>query len=160
MDRLAILLLVAQLSVSASGAEQAGASWAKVEQLRLGQTIRVLCSDQQSWTGRLAGVSADALVLDVSGTERRAVRSEVLRIEVKSRVISALIGLGIGAGAGVGVGYAAGSGLKGSERTTAAGLGAGLFAAAGAGIGALCPAWKMVYGGEPSGSPPKALKPK
>jgi len=140
---------------SASGAEQGGTAWAKVEQLRPGQTIRVLCSDQRSWTGRLAGVSADALVLDISGTERRAVRSEVLRIQVKSRVTSALIGLGIGAAAGVGVGYAAGSGLKGSEKATAAGLGAGLFAAAGAGIGSLFPGWKTVYGAEPSGSPPR-----
>jgi hypothetical protein len=148
---------------NASGAEQGGTGWAKVELLRPGQTIRVLCSGQRSWTGRLTGVSADALVLEVSGTERKAIRSKIRRIQVKSRATSALIGLGIGAAAGVGVGYAAGSGggLKSSEVRTAVGLGAGLFAAAGAGIGSLFPGWKTVYGREPSGSPPRnALPPK
>lgn len=148
---------------NASGAEQGGTGWAKVERLRSGQTIRVLCSDQRSWTGRLTGVSADELVLEVSGTERKAVRSEVLQVQVKSRARSALIGLGIGAGAGVGVGYAAGSGggLKSSEVTTAVGLGAGLFAAAGAGVGSLFPCWRTVYRGESSPSqPPNALRPK
>jgi hypothetical protein len=156
-----MLLLAVHLSMNALAAEQGGTSWAKVEQLRVGQAIRVLCSGQQSWTGRLAGVSADALVLDASGTERRIVRSEVLRVQVKSRARSALIGLGIGAAAGVGYGYLAGSraNLKSDEKAAAVGFGAGLFAAAGAGIGALCSSWKTVYLGEQSGSPPKALKP-
>jgi hypothetical protein len=138
-----------------SGAEQGDRDWAKVERLRLRQTIRVLDSDQRSRTGRLTRVSADALTLDVNGVEQKTPRSEVLRIEVKSRTRSALIGLGIGAPAGLGFGYIAGSraNLKSGEKTAAAGLGAGLFAAAGAGIGTLAPSWKTVYRGEPSGSP-------
>ena len=146
-------------AANASGAGQDGTGWAKVERLRPGQTIRVLCSDLQRWTGQLRGVSADGLVLEVRGTERKAVRSEVLGIQVKSRAVSALIGLGIGAAAGVGVGYAAGGGLKSSEATTAVGLGAGLFSAAGAGIGSLFPGWKTVYGRQPSGSPPRTALP-
>jgi len=92
------------------------------------------------------------LTLNVDGTERKIARSDVLRADVKSRARSALIGLGIGAGAGVGVGYAAGSGLKSSEKTTAVGLGAVLVAPVGAVIGALLPGWKTVYREEP---PPK-----
>ena len=143
-----------------SAAELGGTAWAQVEQLRLGQTIRVLCSDQRTWTGRLTGVSADALVLDVSGTERKTPRSEILRVDVKSRVRSVLIGLGIGAGLGVGVGAAAGHSLKGSEKTTAVGLGALLFAPVGAVIGALSPSWRTAYRGDSSLSkPPDALRP-
>jgi hypothetical protein len=115
--------------------------------LRPGQQIRVLCSDRSIWTGRLAGVSGGQFVLDAGGTQRKVVRPEVLRVEVKSRVSSALTGLGIGAAAGVGFGYMAGSrgGLKSGEVGAAAGLGAGLFAAGGAGIGCLFPRWKTVY---------------
>ncbi len=147
MGRMWMLLLIVQVALNAFGAQGDYASWAKVEQLRPGQTLRVLCSDQRTWTGRLAAVSADVLVLDVGGTERKAVRSEILEVKVKSRAGSALIGLGIGAAAGVGVGYAAGSGsgLKSGEATTAAGLGAALFAGAGAAIGSLFPGWKTVY---------------
>lgn len=144
--------------LSSSRAEQGDTAWAKVERLRLGQTIRALGSDQWSRTGRLTRVTADALTLEVSGAEQKMPRSEVLRIEVKSRVRSALIGLGIGAPAGLGFGYLAGSraNLKSSEKTAAAGLGVGLFAAAGTGIGALAPSWKTVYRREPTGSPPRS----
>jgi hypothetical protein len=136
-----------------SGTEPRDAGWSKVERLRSGQTIRVHCSGNRTWTGRVAERSAGEVVLDAGGSRRKIARSEVLRIEVKSRAESALIGLGIGVGVGVGVGYAAGSGLKGSEKTTAAGLGAVLFAPAGAGIGALCPRWKVVYRGDSSAAP-------
>ncbi len=141
----------------ASAAEHAGTAWARVERLQTGRSIRVLCSNQRSWAGRLVGVSADTLVLDVGGTERKATRSEVVWVQAKDRAKSALIGLGIGAAAGVGFGYAAGSraGIKSGEITTAVGLGAGLFGAAGAGIGSLFPQWTTIYGGQPSGSPPR-----
>jgi hypothetical protein len=152
------LLLVAQLTLNAFGAQGGDADWAKVEQLRPGRALRVLCSDQRTWTGRLVGASRDTLILNVNGSERKIAQSDVLRADVKSRAKSALIGLGIGAAAGVGVGYAAGSGLKSGERSTAAGLGAILIAPVGAVIGALSPGWKTVYRGEPSVSPqPSAL---
>jgi hypothetical protein len=162
MNRLAMLLLAAHLSMNASAAEQGGSSWANVEQLRLGQNIRVLCSGQRSWTGRLTRVSADAVVLDVSGVERMTVRSEVLRIQVRSRARSALIGLGIGAAGGLGVGYLAASRarLKTDEKTAATAFGAALCAAGGAGIGALVPSWKTVYSGSQSGSPPQSSVPR
>ncbi len=139
-----------------SEADRGGTAWARVEQLRPGQTIRVVCAGQRSWTGRLSAVSADTVVLDVGGTQRKVTRSEVQQVQVKSRARSALIGLGIGAAAGVGVGYAAGSrsGLKSSEANTAVGLGAVLFAGGGAGIGALFPGWKTVYQGNTSISQP------
>ncbi len=144
-----------------SEAGQGGKVWAKVERLRPGQTIRVLCSDQRTWTGRLSGVSADMLVLDAGGTERKVTRPEVVRIQVKSRTRSALAGLGIGAAAGVGFGFFAGSraGLKSAEMAPAAGLGAGLFAAAGAGIGSCFPGWRTVYTSEPSGVSPRNPSP-
>lgn len=41
-------------------AEQGDAAWVKVERLRLGQTIRVLGSDQRSRTGRLTCVTNEA----------------------------------------------------------------------------------------------------
>lgn len=145
MSRLAIFLLVTSFSIRASGAEPPGAGWARVEQLRSGQAVRVLSSGQRTWTGRLARVSADGLVVDVDGAGRETARSEVLRVQVKSRTKSILIGLGIGAGIGAGVGYAAGSGLKDDEKATAAGLGALLVAPAGALIGALAPGWKTIY---------------
>ena len=155
MGRMGMLLLIAQFVLNAFGAQRDHASWANVEQLRLGQTLRVLCSDQRTWTGRLIGVSSDTLILNVGGTEKKIVRSDVLRADVKSRAKSTLIGLGIGAGVGAGVGYAAGRGskLKSSEVTTAVGLGTLLIAPAGAVIGALSPGWKTVYRGEPSDSP-------
>ena len=145
MVRIWMLLLIAQVALNASGAQRDPASWAKVEQLRPGQTIRVQCSDQRTWTGRLVGVSTETLTLSVDGTERKIARSDVLRADVRSRARSALIGLGIGAGAGVGVGFAAGSDLKSSEKTTAVGLGVVLVAPVGAVIGALLPGWKTVY---------------
>ena len=155
MGRMWMLLLIAQVALNAFGAQRDHASWAKVEQLRLGQTLRVLCSDQRTWTGRLVGVSSYTLILNVGGTERKIVRSDVLRADVKGRARSVLIGLGIGAAAGAGVGYVAGSraGLKPAEVKTAVGLGTVLFAPVGAGIGALCPSWKTVYRGQLSGSP-------
>ncbi len=142
---------------SASGGDRDGTSWANVERLRPGNTIRLLCSGQRLWTGRLTRVSADSLALEDGGTGRTVARSEVLRVEVKSRLRSTLIGLGIGAAAGLGFGYLAGSrsGLKSDEKAAAVGLGASLFAGAGAGLGALAPSWKLVYSGEPSGSPPR-----
>ena len=147
------------LALNALGAQGDPASWAKVEQLRPGQALRVLCSDQRTWTGRLVGSSSDTLILNVGGTERKIARSDVLRADVKSRAKSTLIGLGIGAAAGVGIGYAAGSGLKSGERSTAAGLGAILIAPVGAVIGALSPGWKTVYRGEPSGPPQPSVLP-
>jgi len=153
MSRMWMLVLIAQVALNAFGAQRDHASWARVEQLRLGQTMRVQCSDQRTWTGRVVGVTGETLTLNVDGTERKIPRSDVLRADVKSRARSALIGLGIGAGAGVGVGYAAGSGLKSSEKTTAVGLGAVLVAPVGAVIGALLPGWKTVYREEPPGSP-------
>ncbi len=60
MGRMWILLLIAQVALNAFGAQRDYASWAKVEQLRLGQTMRVLCSDQRTWTGRLVGVSSES----------------------------------------------------------------------------------------------------
>ncbi len=132
--------------------EEGGTAWATVERLQVGQAVRVLCPGQRSWTGRLAAVTAEAVVVNVGGIERKTPRSEVLQVQVKSRARSALIGLGIGAGAGVGIGYAAGSGggLKSGESATAAALGAGLFGAAGAGVGSLFPGWKTVYRESPS----------
>jgi hypothetical protein len=155
MARTWMLLLVAQVALNAFGAQRDDASWSKVEQLRSGQTLRVLCSDQRTWTGRLVGVSSDTLTLDVRGTERKIVRLDVVRADVKSRARSALIGLGIGAAAGAGVGYVAGSRsrLKPGEVRTAVGLGTILIAPVGAAIGALSPGWKTVYRGESSGSP-------
>ncbi len=145
--------------LTSSGADHRDTAWAKVERLHLGQTIRVLNSDQRSRTGRLISVTADGLTLEVNGAEQKTLRSEVLRIEVKSRVRSALIGMGIGAPAGLGYGYLAGAraNFKADGKAATAGLGAGLFAAAGAGIGALAPSWKTVYRGEPSVSPQKAV---
>ena len=144
-------LLAAGLSVSASGAEQPGANWGKVEQLRPGQTVRVLCSGRQAWTGRLTKISEEGLTLDVGGTEKKAARSEIIRVQSRSRAKSALIGLTIGAPAGAGFGYAMGhrSDLKSGEMGPAVGLGTALFAAAGAGIGAMAPAWKTVFEATP-----------
>ncbi len=158
MGRIWMLLLIAQMALNAFGAQRDHASWAKVEQLRLSQTMRVLCSDQRTWTGRLVGVSSDTLILNVGGTERKIGRTDVVRADVRSRTRSALIGVGIGAAAGAGVGYAAGSGsnLKSSEVTTAVVLGTVLIAPVGAVIGALFPGWKTVYRIEPSGSPQPA----
>jgi hypothetical protein len=163
MARLWMLLLIVQLALNAFGAQGDYAGWAKVEELRLGQTLRVVCSDQQTWTGGLAGVSGNTLTLYVGGAERRTARSNVLRVDVKSRAKSTLIGLGIGVAAGAGVGYAAGRGsrLKSSEVTTAVGLGTLLIAPVGALIGALFPGWKTVYHRDPSDSPrPSALSAK
>lgn len=143
-------LLAIGLIVSASGAERPDANWEKVNQLRRGQTVRVLCS-RQAWTGRLTKITEEGLTLDVGGTEKKAARSEVIRVQSQSRAKSALIGLAIGAPAGVGFGYAIGhrSNLKSGEMGPAVGFGAALFAAAGAGIGALVPAWKTVYEASP-----------
>ncbi len=129
------------------GAEQGDTSWAKVERLGLGKTIRVLGSDQRSRTDRLTRVTADGLTLEAGGAQQERPRSEILRIEVKSRVRSALIGVGVGATAGLAFGLVSASHehLKPGEKTAAAGLGAGLFAGAGSGIGALMPSWKTVY---------------
>lgn len=155
MGRMWMLLLIAPVALDAFGAQQDHANWAKVEQLRLGQSMRVLSSDQRTWKGRLVKVSSDTLILNVDGNERKLGRSDVVRADVKSRVRSTLIGLGIGAAAGAGVGYAAGSrsNLKSSEVTTAVVLGTILIAPVGAVIGALFPGWKTVYRADPPGSP-------
>lgn len=144
-------LLAAGFSVSASGAEHAGANWEKVERLRPGQTVRVQCSGRQAWTGRLTKVTEEGVTLDVRGTEKNAARSEMIRVQTQGRAKSALIGVAIGAPAGIGFGYAVGhrSNLKSGEMGPAVGLGAALFAAAGAGIGAMVPAWKTVYEASP-----------
>jgi hypothetical protein len=156
MQPILLFLLAAGLSISASGADQPGANWEKVEQLRPGQTVRVLCSGRQAWTGRLTKITEEGLTLEIGGTEKKAARSEIIRVQSRSRAKSALIGLAIGAPAGVGFGYAMGhrSNLKSGEMGPAVGLGAALFAAAGAGIGAMVPAWKTVYeaGPPPGGS--------
>jgi len=151
MQRMLAFLLAAGLNVGAFGAEQPGANWKKVEQLRPGQTVRVLCSGRQSWTGRLMGITDEGLALEVGGTEKKAARSEIVRVQSRSRAKSALMGLGIGAVAGVGFGYAVAhqSNLKSGEMGPAVGLGAALFAAAGAGIGSMAPAWKTVYEASP-----------
>jgi len=155
MVRMWVVLLVAQVAFNAFAAQRDSGSWAKVEQLRVGQSLRVQCSDQRTWKGRLVGVSSDALILNADGTERKIARSDVIRADVKSRVRSTLIGLGIGAAAGAGVGYAVGRGsnLKSSEVTTAVGLLTLVIAPVGAVIGALSPGWKTVYRGGASGSP-------
>jgi len=155
MVRMWVVLLVAQVAFNAFAAQREDTSWSKVEQLRVGQSLRVQCSDQRTWTGSLLGVSSDALILNVDGAERKIARSDVIRADVKSRVRSTFIGLGIGAAAGAGVGYAAGRGsnLKSSEVTTAVLLGTVLIAPVGAVIGALLPSWKTVYREGPSGSP-------
>jgi hypothetical protein len=149
MARVWMFALIAVLALHAFGAQPDAAPWSKVLQLRSGQALRVLSSDQRTRTGRLAEVSDDALVLNVGGAEQKIARSDVRRVDVKSRTRSVLIGLGIGAAAGVGIGYAAGSqsNLKSDEKSTAAGLGAAIFAGAGAGLGALVPSWKTVYRG-------------
>ena len=161
MGRISMLLLMAQLALNAFGAQRDYASWANVEQLRLGQTLRVLCADQRTWTGRLVEASSDTVTLNVGGTERKIARSDVLRADVKSRAKSTLIGLGIGAGVGAGVGYAAGRGsrLKPGEVQGTTMLGAALFAPVGAVLGALSPSWKTVYRGEPSGPPQPSVLP-
>ena len=96
-------------------------------------------------------ITEEGLALEVGGTEKKAARSEIVRVQSRSRAKSALMGLGIGAVAGVGFGYAVGhrSNLKSGEMGPAVGFGAALFAAAGAGIGAMAPAWKTVYEASP-----------
>ncbi len=161
MTRRNVILLAAVLALHAFGAQPDDVGWTKVQRLRPGQALRALCSGQQTWTGRLVAASDETLTLDVGGFERKIIRSDVVRVDVKSRARSALIGLGIGAPAGLGFGYLAGSraNLKSDEKTASAGLGAGLFAAAGAVIGALLPGWKTVYRGEPPGPLPPAVLP-
>ena len=92
MIRMWMVLLVAQVAFSALAAQRDNGSWAKVEQLQVGQSLRVQCSDQRTWTGILLGVSSDALILNVDGAERKIARSDVIRADVKSRVRSTFIG--------------------------------------------------------------------
>jgi len=155
VTRIWTLLAIGCGALSVFGAQPDEANWLRVEQLQSGQTLRVLCSEEQTWMGRLAGVTDNTLTLSIGGAERTIARSDVLRVDVRSRARSALIGLGIGAGAGAGYGYAAGrrARLKSSEATAAVGLGTGLGAADGAVIGVLSGGWKTVYRGEPPSSP-------
>jgi hypothetical protein len=140
------------LGAGTSGVGGDDNSWATVEQIKLGQSLRVVCSGERTWKGSLVRVSDDTLVLGIGGTERKVVRSEVFRIDVKGRAKAALIGLGIGAAGGLGLSYAmanSSDGIGGAEIIAAGAVWGG---AIGAGIGAARGCWKTVYRGAPASS--------
>jgi hypothetical protein len=150
-----VLILLAHGAMCAVAQAADSPNWAIVERLRPGQTVRVQNRDQRRWTGRLSAVSAEGLLLTVDGVEHKAARSEVVRVQVRSRKMPAVIGLGFGVALGLAVGRLVSTD---SAREIAAGMANGVLVCApiGAGIGALFKSWWTVYHNQSPPTPPAA----
>ncbi len=132
--------LLAALAITLQAQVSSESNWDNLQQLKPGQTIRVVLVNAQSHKGKFSSVSDAALSLTDDKVERAFHRADVLRVSTVDdgkRRRNKLIGLGIGAGAGLaaGVGTFVAFGSTVSPNHAAAGLGA-IGAGAGAGVGA------------------------
>ena len=123
-------------------------SWDNLQQLRVGEKIRVVDTDMKTHDGTFLGYAPDAIALRVGTDDVGVPRDKVVRVasrESNKRLRNALIGMAIGGGAGFGIGIplAASQGTEGAAPTFAllglAGLGAG------AAIGAASPGYRTIY---------------
>lgn len=102
---LAGFLLIVTISTTGFGQNNVN-SWQNLQQLKAGDTIRVVTLNSPDTTGKYLRSSADEMFLEVNKNERLIKRADVQRVDVKKghkRLLHALIGAGIGAAAGLAV---------------------------------------------------------
>ena len=81
----------------------AESSWQNVQQLQVGQKIRLVQMDRESANGKLLSVSDESISLQAGKGKRTVLRADVLRIDRKGgkRARNLVIGAAVGAGVGV-----------------------------------------------------------
>jgi hypothetical protein len=145
-----IVILVLLAFVPALGfAQVAEHSWENLQQLRVGQRIRVVERNVKTHNGTFLSYSEDAISLRVGNDNIGIQRENVVRVsdrEQSKRGRNAVIGAVAGAALGAAVGWSAGgnSGRVGDRGKITAGTAIGL-GVVGAAIGASVPSNPTIY---------------
>jgi hypothetical protein len=138
-------LLIALSAAAQSTPANPEQNWDNLRSLRAREKIQLIDQKLKSQSGVFRSYSEESIVLEV-GRDKREVtipRTEVFRINAKSkghpRLRNAFIGLGVGAVFGSVVGSREAGNPDWPAGAEGAAIGAGLFAPLGAGIGAILP---------------------
>lgn len=127
--------------------------WSSLENLRVGDKIRVVQTDAKVWKGRFLALSDEAISLRVNGKAITIERPKVLRVESwekNKRLHNALIGMAIGGGIGLAIGIPLGRMAESGEEHLPALVLGSLGAGIGAGSGAAVPGHPTIYQANPT----------